>query len=105
MRFLAVPVVALALSSALTFAQDPSVARPPEVKGGYQVIPLGESAIMVDLKTGQTWMLKKDPEKELARHVWVPLKKLTEMEASDWRAKTKKLRDARRKRRREAKDK
>ena len=94
---LAVAVVG-AWSSASLWAQPPAAPKPLPAR--YQVVPYSHnSAVMIDVQTGQSWKLQKDAG-EGQKFVWVPIRKLeTNMEIDDWEQRMKKFRAERRKRR------
>lgn len=97
-------IIALA---AIAWTQSPGRASAQEfadpvqpAAATFQVVPLGQnSAIMVDLRTGQSWKLERDPDNEPG-YVWAPVRRLsTNMQVDEWREKMKKFRAERRKRR------
>lgn len=90
---------AMAPSAKAQSPADPSAKAPPAV-AKYQVIPYSHnSAVMIDLQTGQTWKLQKDAG-DGQKFVWVPIRKLeTNMEVDDWEQRMEKRRAERRKRR------
>mgnify|MGYP006969488103 CR=1 FL=1 len=79
----------------------PNVPAPnkKEAAPKYQVIPFSHnSAVMIELNSGKSWKLERDPAK--SGFVWVPIRKLdTDMELEQWKQQSEKAKAERRKRR------
>lgn len=52
----------------------------------FSVSPAGDSAIMIDTRTGRSWLLQH-PESDYMPSVWIPLRRLDDKEeVLRWRA-------------------
>jgi hypothetical protein len=82
-----IAVVALG-TWALTHAQQPIGKGPVPEGGQFLVSPAGESAVLVDTKSGKTWVLTRAIDGE---SVWLPANRIDSAdEARDWRSVQKK---------------
>ena len=82
----------LALSGWALAQQQPPVAKiPPQPDiGHFAISPAGQSAVLLDTKTGKTWVLTRSVDGE---SVWLPAKRIdSDIEAHDYREYQKKMR-------------
>ena len=84
--------VGLALGGwALAQQQPPAAKVPPKAESGqFAVAPAGQSAVLLDTKTGKTWVLTHSVQ---GQSVWLPAKRIdSEEEAREWREYQKSIR-------------
>ena len=73
----------------LTHAQQPGGKGPPPGGDQFVVSPAGESAVLLDTKSGKTWVLTRAVDGE---SVWLPAKRIESAdEARDWRMMQKRI--------------
>lgn len=87
---LGLTVVAILVAGAwgLTQAQQPGGKQPP-TSDRFLVSPAGETAVLLDTKSGKTWVLTRAIDGE---SVWLPAKRIDSLdEAQDWRKVQKRL--------------
>jgi len=78
-------------------AQPPAAeASKPTADVKYQIVRYGRnSAVKIDIQSGESWQLDRDGE--AGGLVWVPIRTLkTDMEIEVWKARKKELREERR---------
>ena len=74
---------------ALAPAQQPLGKGPSPEGGQFLVSPAGESGVLVDTKSGKTWVLSRAVDGE---PVWLPAKRIdSPEEAREWRIGQKKI--------------
>jgi hypothetical protein len=64
--------------------EQPAAKAPPQsASGPFAVSPAGQSAVLLDTKSGKTWVLAHFVEGE---SVWLPAKRIdSEQEAKEWK--------------------
>ena len=90
--FIALIGATLALGGWALAQQQPPVAKiPPQPDiGHFAISPAGQSAVLLDTKTGKTWVLTRSVDGE---SVWLPAKRIdSDIEAHDYREYQKKMR-------------
>jgi hypothetical protein len=72
--------------------QDRPGAKPAAPEGGQFVVsPAGQSAVLLDTKSGKTWVLTRSVE---GQSVWLPARRIdSEEEAREWLDREKKLKE------------
>ena len=92
-------VCAAAIGWAALLTAQPAGRKPAGATGAFQIAPLGNTAVLIDTRSGHTWSLEKDRGGE-AKFVWVPLRRLaTDMELDAWRQRVEKHNAERKERR------
>jgi hypothetical protein len=81
----------LALGGWAIAQQERPGAQPAAPEGGpFVVSPAGQSAVLLDTRSGKTWVLTRSVEGE---SVWLPVKRIdSEEEARDWQQRDKRTR-------------
>jgi hypothetical protein len=74
---------------ALAQQERPGAKAPAPEGGPYVVSPAGQSAVLLDTRSGKTWVLTHSAE---GQAVWLPARRIdSEEEARDWRQREKKI--------------
>jgi len=82
-------VVGLLALSGWAFAQQerPGAKTAAPESGQFAVSPAGSSAVLLDTKSGKTWVLTRSVE---GQSVWLPVRRIdSEEEARDWQQREK----------------
>src|SRR3954453_23966432 len=89
---LTVVVILVVCAWGLTQAQPPGGKQPPS-SDQFLVSPAGETAVLLDTKSGKTWVLTRSIDGE---SVWLPARRIdSPEEAQDWRQMQKHLAEKR----------
>ena len=74
---------------ALAQQERPGAKAPAPDGGPYVVSPAGQSAVLLDTKSGKTWALTHSVE---GQSIWLPAKRIdSEDEARDWQQREEQL--------------
>ena len=87
-------VVGLLALSGWAFAQQerPGAKAAAPESGQFAVSSAGSSAVLLDTKSGKTWVLTRSVE---GQSVWLPVRRIdSEEEARDWQKQEKKTKEA-----------
>jgi hypothetical protein len=74
---------------ALAQQERPSAKAPAPERGPYVVSPAGQSAVLLDTKSGKTWVLTQSMERQ---SIWLPARRIdSEDEARDWQQREEQI--------------
>lgn len=91
--FLVLLSVGLVIGSWALAQQERQPAKAPvqAESGPFSVSPAGQTAVLLDSKSGRTWVLSRSHEGEA---VWLPAKRIdAEQQARDWQEREKRIKD------------